>query len=135
MKNYHEIPFFVHKICYNITEKGDVFMLINDLEKYKGKTVKIFYLNGDYDIGVFEYIDSSNNSISLIDSYHTFNPMPFHQMALDLYNDYLVTGGMPEVVKAYFEHEDFYKLEAIKQKIIISAGIWMSKKITANLSL
>lgn len=54
----------------------------------------------------------------IIDSYQTLKPMPFHQMALDLYNDYLITGGMPEVVKAYFENEDFYQIEAIKQKII-----------------
>lgn len=54
----------------------------------------------------------------IIDSYQTLKPMPFHQMALDLYNDYLITGGMPEVVKAYLNDEGFYQLEAIKQKII-----------------
>ena len=59
----------------------------------------------------------------IIDSYQTLKPMPFHQMALDLYNDYLVTGGFPEVVRAYFNNDDYYQLEAIKQKII---SIYMS---------
>lgn len=54
----------------------------------------------------------------IIDSYQTLKPMPFHQMALDLYNDFLITGGFPEVIKAYFGDNDFYQIEAIKQKII-----------------
>lgn len=54
----------------------------------------------------------------IIDSYQTLKAMPFHQLALDLYYDYLLTGGMPEVVKAYFMKEDNYQLEAIKQKIL-----------------
>ena len=54
----------------------------------------------------------------IIDSYQTLKPMPFHQMALDLYNDYLVTGGMPEVVNAYFNNLSFYQIEAIKNKIL-----------------
>lgn len=54
----------------------------------------------------------------IIDSYQTLKPMPFHQMALELYNDYLLTGGMPEVVNAYFNKQNFYQLESIKQKII-----------------
>ena len=44
--------------------------------------------------------------------------MPFHQIAMELYNDYLITGGYPEVVKAYFNHEDYLTIEIIKQKII-----------------
>lgn len=54
----------------------------------------------------------------IIDSYQTLKPMPFHQMALDLYNDYLITGGMPEVVNAYLNNYSFYQIEAIKNKIL-----------------
>lgn len=52
------------------------------------------------------------------DSYDTLKPMPFHQMALDLYNDYLITGGMPEVVNEYFNGNNFLKMESIKNKIL-----------------
>lgn len=54
----------------------------------------------------------------IIDSYQTLKPMPFHQMALDLYNDYLITGGMPEIVDAYFKQQSFYQIEALKKKIL-----------------
>jgi len=54
----------------------------------------------------------------IYDSYQTLKPMPFHQMALDLYNDYLITGGMPEVVNEYFSGNNFWKIEMIKNKIL-----------------
>lgn len=54
----------------------------------------------------------------IADSYQTLKPMPFHQMALDMYNDYLITGGMPEVVKAYFNNASFYQMESLKRKIL-----------------
>ncbi len=52
------------------------------------------------------------------DSYDTGKPMPFHQMAIDAYNDYLITGGFPEVVNAYLESNDELLIEGIKKKII-----------------
>ena len=44
--------------------------------------------------------------------------MPFHQIAMDLYTDFLITGGYPEVVEAYLEHKDYLVIESIKQKIL-----------------
>lgn len=52
------------------------------------------------------------------DSFQTLKPMPFHQMALDFYNDYLITGGMPEVVNEYFNGNNCFKIESIKNKIL-----------------
>ena len=51
------------------------------------------------------------------DSYNNNTPMPFHQMAMDAYNEYLMCGGFPEVVIARNSQNDL-QLEAIKQKII-----------------
>ena len=51
------------------------------------------------------------------DSYNNNTPMPFHQMAMDAYNEYLMCGGFPEVVIARNNQNDL-QLEAIKQKII-----------------
>lgn len=51
------------------------------------------------------------------DSYINDTPMPFHQMAMDAYNEYLMCGGFPEVVLARNSQNDL-QLEAIKQKII-----------------
>ncbi len=43
---------------------------------------------------------------------------PFHKVALDLFQDYLETGGLPEVVCASLEGKSSYELDAIKQKIM-----------------
>ncbi len=42
----------------------------------------------------------------------------FHKVALDLFQEYLETGGLPEVIWASLEGKSFYELDAIKQKII-----------------
>ena len=52
------------------------------------------------------------------DSYANNIPLPFHQVALDLYYDYLLTGGYPDVVDNYLRKTSNEKLESIKYKII-----------------
>ena len=42
----------------------------------------------------------------------------FHKVALELFQDYLETGGLPEVVKASIDGKDSLELDAIKQKIL-----------------
>ena len=42
----------------------------------------------------------------------------FHKVALDLFQEYLITGGFPEVIKASLEGKSSYELDAIKQKIL-----------------
>ena len=43
---------------------------------------------------------------------------PFHKVALELFHEYLATGGFPEVVKASIDGKSSYELDAIKQKIL-----------------
>ncbi len=43
---------------------------------------------------------------------------PFHKVALEMFLDYLETGGMPEVIMASIQGKDGNELDAIKQKII-----------------
>ena len=42
----------------------------------------------------------------------------FHKVALELFHDYLETGGLPEVVKASLEGKSSFELDAIKQKVL-----------------
>lgn len=44
----------------------------------------------------------------------------FHQVALDLFNEYLMIGGLPEVVLAHINGYKEEQIQAIKQKIIDS---------------
>ncbi len=52
------------------------------------------------------------------ESYIKRKTCPFHKVALDLFQRYLITGGMPEVIDAELKGYSDYELDAIKQKII-----------------
>ena len=94
-----------------ITSRRDV------LNKVKNEEFRYCNMHG-MDFEEFLLNSDKKQLIDFIkDSYQTLKPMPFHQLALDMYNDYLVTGGFPEVVNAYFNNESYYKQDAIKQNI------------------
>ena len=42
----------------------------------------------------------------------------FHRRAMDYFREYLIVGGMPQVVKKYVETKDFSKIEPIKRDIL-----------------
>lgn len=52
------------------------------------------------------------------ESFGNNKPMAFHSVALDLYYDYLITGGYPEVVEAVINKKNDFYISAIKQKIV-----------------
>ena len=71
-----------------------------NLAKFKGEELTFKAM---YPMDFEEFLVNSDNKqlVAFIkDSYMNNTPMPFHQVAIDLYNDYLVTGGYPEVVDA-----------------------------------
>lgn len=81
------------------------------------------YLNFTGNAALIQYIKNA---------YKNNKPMPFHKMALDLFEDYLLTGGMPEVISSKEEKEvlnnsyyskilDVYKKEILNKDNLISA--------------
>ena len=52
------------------------------------------------------------------ESYNKRKTCPFHKVALDMFQRYLITGGMPEVIDAELKGYTDNELDAIKQKII-----------------
>lgn len=66
-----------------------------------------------------EYLRAVGN-LEMIDfiktSYRSNKPMPFHSMAMDYFEDYLMTGGLPEAVLAHLNKEPDLKIEIIHQK-------------------
>lgn len=81
------------------------------------------YLNFTGNAALIQYIKNA---------YKNNKPMPFHKMALDLFEDYLLTGGMPEVIASKEEKEvlnnsyyskilDVYKKEILNKDNLISA--------------
>ena len=89
-----------------------------NLAKFKGEEL---YFKAMYPMDFEEFLMNTEKKqlIAFIkESYNNNTPMPFHQIALDLYNDYLITGGYPEVVKAFLNGATDLEIDAIKQKII-----------------
>ncbi len=89
-----------------------------NLNKFKGEEL---YFKAMFRMDFEEFLANTDKKqlINFIrDSYENNKPMPFHQIALDIYNDYLITGGYPEVVDNYIKGVDSLKLESIKMKIL-----------------
>ena len=120
------------KIFGRDDNKYDVIIITSHkdiLNKVKGEEFRYCKMYG-MDFEEFLLNSDKKQLIDFIkDSYQTLKPMPFHQMALDMYNDYLITGGFPEVIKAFFDNESSYQLEAIKQKIY---NIYISDILAIN---
>lgn len=83
--------------------------------------VEEYYYRTMSTMDFFEFL-SNTDKIQLIDfikdSFDNNTPMPFHQMALDTYYEYLITGGFPEVVNAYLDGASDHEVESIKRKIL-----------------
>ena len=98
-----------------------IIMITSHKEKlpvFKGEELQYKYM---FAMDFEEYLRAVNN-LELIEfiktSYRNNKPMPFHQLALDYYEEYLVTGGMPEVVQAHLNGESDLKLKMIQEKIL-----------------
>ncbi len=66
-----------------------------------------------------------------VQSLEPLNPA-VHQKALELYRTYLLTGGMPEVVKSYIESESFHDVPSIQQEILDNYTADMAKYATPD---
>lgn len=68
-----------------------------------------------------EYLIAINNA-QLIDfienSFSNNKPMPFHSVAMEYYEDYILTGGMPEAVELFIRQNNILLLNSVYSKII-----------------
>ena len=80
-----------------------------------------YYYRSMSTMDFFEYL-SNSDKVQLIDfikdSFDNNTQMPFHQMALDAYYEYLITGGFPEVVNVKLSGGSDLEVEVIKRKIM-----------------
>ena len=85
---------------------------------FKGEELQYKYM---FPMDFEEYVKALGNT-ELIDfiktSYKNNKPMPFHSIAMDYYEDYLITGGLPECVQAFINKESDLKIKAIQEKIL-----------------
>lgn len=86
------------------------------LSTFKGEELQYKYM---FPMDFEEYLRAVGN-IELIDfiktSYRNNKPMPFHNIAMDYYEEYLITGGLPESVQANINKESALKIRIIHEK-------------------
>ncbi len=83
---------------------------------FKGEELQYKYM---FPMDFEEYLRAVGN-IELIDfiksSYRSNKPMPFHNIAMDYYEEFLITGGLPESVEANIRKETDLKIRLIHEK-------------------
>ena len=83
--------------------------------------IEEYYYRSMSTMDFFEYL-SNSDKVQLIDfikdSFDNNTPMPFHQMALDAYYEYLITGGFPEIVNSKLSGGSDLEIEVLKRKIM-----------------
>ena len=89
-----------------------------NLSKFKGEELQFKGMTG-LDFEEYLWARDEKSLANLIrESFQKHKTCPFHKVALDLFQEYLITGGLPEVVQASLDGKDAYEIDAIKQKII-----------------
>lgn len=88
------------------------------LTEFKGEELQ-FKAMTEMDFEEYLWAKDEKSLAELIkESFTKHKTCPFHKVALELFEDYLITGGLPEVVTASIEGKTYYQIEAIKQKIL-----------------
>ena len=88
------------------------------LNKFKAEELQF---RGMFPMSFEEYLIAHNERTMaelIRESYNKRKTCPFHKVALEMFQRYLITGGMPEVIDAELRGYSDNELDAIKQKII-----------------
>ena len=88
------------------------------LSEFKGEELQFKSM---YGLDFEEYLwakDEKSLSELIRESFTKRRTCTFHKVALELFYEYIETGGFPEVIKAKLDGMDSYELDAIKQKIL-----------------
>lgn len=102
-----------------------------NLKDFKGEELQF---KGMYEMDFEEFLwsrDEKQLANLIRESFEKRKTCPFHKVALDLFYEYLFTGGFPEVIHAYNKGLSDNKIEAIKGKILDS----YKKEIALNPTL
>lgn len=91
--------------------------LRENLKKFKCEELQFKPMNG---VDFEEYLVAINNK-QLIDfiktAFKNNTPMPFHSVAMDYYDDYLMTGGLPEAVEMSINNQNKLLLNTVYNKV------------------
>ncbi len=92
--------------------------LKENLLRFKGEELQYRYM---FPMDFEEYLKAVGN-VELIDfiknSYKNHKSMPFHSVAMEHFENYCLTGGLPEIIQASLDGESDLKLRARQNKIL-----------------
>lgn len=89
-----------------------------NLTEFKGEELQFKGMN-EMDFEEFLWAKNEKALAELIrESFTKHKTCPFHKLALELFQEYLMTGGLPEVVAANLEGKSEHEMDIIKQKIL-----------------
>lgn len=101
--------------------KYHIIMIVSkrdNLSAFKGEELQFKGMN-EMDFEEFLWARDEKSLAELIKtSYKKHKTCPFHKVALELFQEYLMTGGFPEVIKEYINGASEYEIDVIKQKIL-----------------
>lgn len=102
-------------------EDYHIIMITSDEELAKNnKTDRINYKK--MDLVTFpeylKYIGKEQLVVFIEDSFKNNKSMPFHTLATELYNDFVLTGGYPDAIVEYTKNQDYNMLGNIHDKNI-----------------
>lgn len=88
------------------------------LADFKGEELQFKAMN-EMDFEEYLWAKDEKSLAELIkESFTKYKTCPFHKVAMELFHDYLITGGLPEVVFANINGRNSFEIDAIKQKIL-----------------
>jgi len=88
------------------------------LTEFKSENLQFKGMN-ELDFEEYLWVHNEKNLAELIkESFKNHKSCPFHKVAIELFQEYLMTGGFPELVQAELEGKGDYELDSLKQKII-----------------
>lgn len=88
------------------------------LSEFKGEELQ-FKAMSSVDFEEYLWAKGEKSLAEIIkESFYKKKTCAFHKVALDLFQDYIETGGFPEIVLASIEGRSSYELSALKQKIL-----------------
>ena len=102
-----------------------------NLKEFKGEELQF---KGMYEMDFEEFLwsrDEKQLANLIRESFEKRKTCPFHKVALDLFYEYLFTGGFPEVINAFNNGLSDNEIEAIKGKILDS----YKKEVALNSTL
>lgn len=92
----------------------------DNLKNFKGVELQFKSMN-EMDFEEFLWAKGEKQLSDLIrECFEKRKTCPFHKVALELFEEYLFTGGYPEIVYHYIQGDSISKLEARKEKILDS---------------